>query len=357
VGTISLVVGVAVFFGLRNLPGEEAKGWRRLTDSSRSAKVVQVNGCVEQSTPLPSYLQLLLKSMALGLRDMNIALGYTGGFVARASSVAISLFIPLYVNAFFISSGRCPTDRDITDPAEARVNCKRAYVVAAILAGLSQLVALICAPIFGYLCAKYTRYNIPLVLAAVAGMVGYTAFALIEDPDPRENGGGVFAIVALLGISQIGAIVCSLGQLARGIETEDSHQEVDPAQHSVIPSLYHRRSNSGDLSRDHFGFATEEDSPLLPSHLRGIIQISSRSRLKGSIAGMYSLAGGAGILLLTKVGGFMFDRVDPGSPFFIMAGFNVILFIVALGCGIFSSWEGKKQPLIANEEGLETDDG
>ena len=47
--------------------------------------------------------------------------------------------------------------------------------------------------------------------------------------------------------------------------------------------------------------------------------------LKGSVAGMYSLYGGAGILILTKVGGALFDSLSFGSPFFIMAIFNGIL--------------------------------
>jgi len=54
----------------------------------------------------------------------------------------------------------------------------------------------------------------------------------------------------------------------------------------------------------------------------------TRNQLKGSIAGIYSLSGGFGILLLTKLGGYLFDNVDPGSPFFIMAGFNALLLLV-----------------------------
>ncbi|EER39053.1 hypothetical protein HCDG_06997 [Histoplasma capsulatum H143] len=49
--------------------------------------------------------------------------------------------------------------------------------------------------------------------------------------------------------------------------------------------------------------------------------------LKGSVAGMYSLCGGAGILLLTKVGGLLSDRISPKSPFYLLAGFNGLLLI------------------------------
>jgi hypothetical protein len=56
----------------------------------------------------------------------------------------------------------------------------------------------------------------------------------------------------------------------------------------------------------------------------------SRLRLKGSIAGVYSLCGGAAILILTKLGGYLFDTVSSGTPFYMMAGFNGILLIATL---------------------------
>jgi hypothetical protein len=355
VGSIALAVSIFVFFGLRNLPGEEEKSWKKLLNPAYAAKPFEVSGRGESTAKLPTYAKLLLTSMTLGFRDVNIGLGYIGGFVARASSVAISLFIPLFVNAYFIRSGRCPADSRPTmphDPAQI-IACRRAYTVAAILSGVSQLVALCCAPIFGYLSAYGTRYNLPLLVASVAGVVGYSLFATIGDPDPKSEDGqwhpAPFFVVALLGISQIGAIVCSLGQLAKGIEKEDSVPVEDFYSHSngiendhaengdaVHPSIDAR--SSSERMRDALTLNSEEFSPLMPSHLRYITQDSSRAKLKGSIAGMYSLAGGAGILLLTKVGGLMFDRVDTGSPFYLMAAFNAVLFLVTVACGIWSKW-------------------
>jgi hypothetical protein len=377
VGSIALCVSVLVYFGLRNLPGEEDKSWKRLLDPAYSAKSFEVSGRGEPPAKLPSYAKLLLTSMTLGFRDINIGLGYIGGFVARASSVAISLFIPLFVNAYFIRSGRCPSDSRPTlphDPSEV-MRCRRAYTVAAMLSGVSQLVALCCAPLFGYLSAYGTRYNIPLLIASLAGVVGYILFGAVGDPDPRGEDGkwhpAPFFVVALLGVSQIGAIVCSLGQLAKGIETDEEIPIEDFFTHGngeesglsgeTRPSVETR--SSSERRRDGLVPNTEEQSPLLPSHLRYITQNSERARLKGSIAGMYSLAGGAGILLLTKVGGLMFDRVDTGSPFYLMAAFNAILFVVTLGCGVWSAWSERKGPafmVLRNEEEAEDlirDDG
>jgi hypothetical protein len=328
-------------FGLHNLAGEEGKGLGRLSAGFRSS-----NNNLLMETPLPSYPRLFRTSVKLGIQDVNIGLGYAGGFVARASSVAISLFIPLYVNAYFISSGLCPEDPNESsqDPSIIKRNCQRAYVVASILTGVSQLIALLCAPIFGYLSGVYTTYNLPLLLASASGVAGYAAFGRLRSPDPKSDDGsfGVFFIVALLGISQIGAIVCSLSLLAKGIETEVP----DSLDYFTIPTS---AEQAGGNSNGRLAAGHQDTTPLLPSHLRHIkTGSSSRAALKGSIAGIYSLAGGAGILLLTKVGGVMFDQVDVGSPFFMMAMFNGVLFFVTLACDLGRAYTTKNSYHVLN---------
>lgn len=400
VGAVAIIVAIFCSTGLRNLPGEEHKGWRLLfggpAHSDKFAGSLPSNGFAEDPRQHMSYFQLIGTSISLGFQDMHIGLGYLGGFVARASSVAISLFIPLFVNAYFISSGICDPDPDTpdlpADPGEIKRRCASAYVVAAKLTGTSQLVALICAPIFGYLSGHYQLYNLPLLLSAFAGIAGYTAFGLLKSPDPSSEDGnaGVYFIVALLGISQIGAIVCSLDLLGRGIQGGESRSEVDPEvyQHengvARSASLAHsstqaqhyqtldingtpfespsstpiRRRDSLNTTGAIAAGGAHESSPLLPSHIRRLhlLPTSSRAPLKGSIAGVYSLAGGAGILLLTKVGGLLFDRADVGSPFWLMAGFNGMLFIAGVVCGVVQ-WLKQKhnEHFIARHHELERD--
>lgn len=324
VGAVALCVSFGCLFGLRKLAGEEGKGLRRLVDGVKP-RTRDGSSSLLTDIPLPSYARLMRSSIGLGFQDVNIGLGYVGGFVARASSVAISLFIPLYVNAYFISTGICEDPNDIIqDPSIIKRNCQRAYIVASILTGVSQLVALLCAPIFGYLSGIYTTHNLPLLLASASGVAGYAAFGRIKSPDPKSEDGnfGIFFIVALLGISQIGAIVCSLSLLAKGIDTE-------PEERFEYFSIPTSAEDAGCTSNGQT-HGRAESAPLLPTHLRSI-KGGTRGALKGSIAGIYSLAGGAGILLLTKVGGLMFDKVDVGSPFFLMAAFNGVLFVITLG--------------------------
>ncbi|KAF2837989.1 hypothetical protein M501DRAFT_936761 [Patellaria atrata CBS 101060] len=331
VGTVAFAIAIFCFIGLQKLPGEGHKTWKKLITAAPD-KYLEVP---TSSQPSLSYGRLILEAVSLGFQDIRIGLGYLAGFVARASSVAISLFIPLFVNSYFFSSGICRQDPE--DDASFKGSCRRAYILAATLTGTSQLLALICAPLFGWLSARYERFNIPLLVAAAAGMAGYASFGLLQSPDPQsdDGSGGVFLIVALLGISQIGAIVCSLGLLSHGIQNA-----------SYPPLSYH--ANGIDRANGDFNHTSSstplhfvsqallnETSPLMPSHIRSIempVGASSRAHLKGSIAGCYSLYGGAGILLLTKLGGWMFDNLDRGAPFFLMAAFNAVLFVVGLSC-------------------------
>ena len=340
VGVIAILVALGCFFGLRHLPGEDEKGWGRLVDTNHKPS---------DSSParprLLSYPRLFWESIRLGLQSSTIGLGYVGGFVARASSVAISLFIPLFTNTHFLSTGQCRAT-DPSDPADIKNSCPQAYKLAAMLTGISQLIALLCAPIFGYLSARYPKYNLPLMLAAVAGVAGYSAFGSLASPDPKgkDGSGGIFAIVALLGISQIGAIVCSLALLGRGINNDDSGKGRLQNVEGSMPSNGHP-SAGATPPRSPALTPTSEEAPLLgTNHSRpqSSSGTASHRHLKGSIAGTYSLLGGFGILLLTKAGGALFDSNGPGAPFYMMASFNALLFVVSVAVAIKDAYGSAK---------------
>lgn len=327
VGAIALAVGLFCLFGLRNLPGEESKGLHALVSGGSLEPAAYRPNLLHK--PAPS-ISRLTQSLKLGFTDMSIGLGYLGGFVARASSVGISLFIPLFVNFYFSRTGLCPINDVPSDPSsDIKAHCREAYKLAGALSGVSQAVALLCAPIFGWLDGRFGQhFNAPLLVAAVAGVVGYVALGQVEKPD---SGGGVWVCMVLLGISQIGAIVCSLSSLSRGIEAEEVEAEVEDTENAEdywSEEEVDRREEQQDVA--------DEQASLIPSHLqqapRG--RDSARTHLKGTIAGIYSLSGGAGILLLTKLGGYLFDELSPGAPFYMLAIFNAILLAVTAICTI-----------------------
>lgn len=316
VGSIALCVAIGIFFGLRGLAGEEDKNWKALFHQqagSSSAEARKVR---------PTYTTLIRESVKLGFTDSSIGLGYIGGFVARASSVGISLFIPLFVNAYFVRTGLCKSNPDnITDIKE---NCQRAYTLAAALTGIAETAALIGAPFFGWAGARFATARIqwPLLLASIFGILGYLVLGFVHNPDAfHGKGDSRWALVAVIavGISQIGAIVCSLAVLGKGINTGMEPKLSEPGDHSVQSAV-----------------ESAETAPLLPSY-DAVLKDSrdlDRSQLKGTIAGVYSLLGGAGILLLTKAGGALFDSWTPGAPFFIMAIFNAMLLVAVVLVGL-----------------------
>ena len=336
VGALSLALSIICLIGLRRLRGEDGKGWSALMYGKKEDTSSYAG---ERVSALWSFLD----SVMLGFKSPSLGLGYLGGFVARASSVGISLFIPLYVNAYYISSGRC--DEFGHNPEDIKDHCRDAYALAAELTGVSQLIALLCAPVFGFLADRYRRYNAPLLVAALVGALGYVLLASLESPmiSGEEGSPWVFVIMALLGISQIGAIVCSLGLLGRcvlGLKPEASKSRVSVGvasardSSSIAPNHMITADQEGSMGAENH---TDEASPLLETKET----TQPRGNLKGSIAGVYSLAGGVGILLLTKAGGVLFDRVSSVAPFAMLAGFNLLLLMVGIGQGVSTAWRSQ----------------
>lgn len=342
VGVVALLVSGACFIGLRHLKGEEGKGWPNLLNlHSKKYSAILTSENVEFEgpvTPPTPFYALLFEALKLAVHDHRILLAYTGGFVARASSVAISLFIPLSINAYFISHSFCELKpgESPNDPA-FKEECRAAYVLASMLTGGSQLVALLCAPIFGWASDRYRTWNVPLIVASVAGIIGFVAFAKTESPEIKggQRGGGpaVMLWVSLIGVSQIGAIVCSLGLLGRGVQGDES---ITPTLHSNVheddDTIAEPRRLNEILNED-----TVRNSLDSAYRMRNYVQPTaseSRVHLKGSVAGVYSLFGGIAILLLTKAGGKLFDTVSKGAPFYMMAAFNGVLAAVCLGSAI-----------------------
>ena len=74
VGALSLTLAMVCFFGLRNLQGEDDKGWRNLVYGRRGDPASKITS-----------VKALAEAVVLGFKNPLIGLGYLGGFVARAS--------------------------------------------------------------------------------------------------------------------------------------------------------------------------------------------------------------------------------------------------------------------------------
>ncbi|KAL6715706.1 hypothetical protein ACLMJK_006667 [Lecanora helva] len=329
VGLLALVLSLICYIGLRNLKSEDGKGYRLLLFGQPNDKSLDFSSML-------SSLSSLFESFVLGFKVQSLGMAYLGGFVARSSSISISTFIPLYVNAYYLASGQC--DEAGRNPQDVKEKCRGAYVLAAELTGISQLVALMFAPVFGYLADRYRRFNGPLIIAALTGLLGYIGLAKLRSPEVRGAMGSpwIIFVMALLGISQIGAIVCSLGLISHGVlgsDIPDSSTDSRSTEATMSIHCHGAIDENVDSQSDHTQGETNrvysESAPLLSS-----ATANSREKLRGSIAGIYSLFGGAGILILTKVGGLSFDKVSPVAPFYILAFANGVLLLVGLVLGI-----------------------
>jgi MFS family permease len=226
----------------------------------------------EDQIPLPTSqttkdpFYLLLWRGILAARDPRIALAYITGFVARGDSIVISTFITLWVNEYYIRHGLCERASS-TEREDIKSSCAEAYRIASMLSGVAEVFALLGAPLFGWLADRFTR-GISVMVAGISGLLGCFCFGLANTPTQGIN----YLWVALIGCGQIGAIVTSLG-----------------------------------LAGGHY----------VPEEIRG------------SVAGVYSLIGGFGIMLASKLGGMLFDSWWMGGPFVVMGSLHTMVTLSA----------------------------
>lgn len=155
---------------------------------------------------------------------------------------------------------------DVHDPSsEIKKSCRDAYILASILSGICSTATLVFAPVWGLL-SDWIGRNISIILSALLGFIGSVGFAFLNSP--RQP--AAYVMSGLLGAGQIGAIVLSMSMVT-------------------------------DMKRIH----------------------------SGAIAGVYSLYGGLGILILSLCGGILSDT-NPGAPFAIMSVFYAVWIVATV---------------------------
>ncbi|KAJ3072508.1 hypothetical protein HDU99_002176, partial [Rhizoclosmatium hyalinum] len=212
---------------------------------------------IREESPLagPKSVWQTAKEGILAAKDPKVLLGYVGSFLARGDTVIITLFIPLWVYKRYIDLGQC-TVSGPEDP-DIRDVCAAAFKRASAISGVAQTFALVGAPLFGFLADRFHASNVVL-FNAVLGLISYL-FMFYADPIQAY----VFAIVIFVGLSEIGLVIGNI---------------------SLVTN-----SKSVDKS------------------------------IRGSVAGVSSACGAVGILLSSKLGGWLFDHWKEGAPFLVLA--------------------------------------
>ncbi|CDR98635.1 hypothetical protein [Sporisorium scitamineum] len=265
----------------------------------------------------------------------ELRMAYLGGALARAFTIGTTAFLPLLVTHHYYTSGLCrqlpsPNPDSPLPNDELKKLCRSAFTAMAILGGTAQLTALLASPLIGMLCDMFS----PTTTISLTSALGAAGFYLLgvgtsgfagdrttgeEVPDPFT--GLSIGAAVLIGLGQIGAIVASLAGCARarGLITEDhlEHAGVvssSEGDHEVVDAASTAETRRG---------ATRRSQP----------QVAEQTgQGAGAIAGAYTCTGSLSILVISKLGGLLFDMYVP-SPFLLIGGFS--LFVSLCGVGTF----------------------
>jgi MFS family permease len=63
---------------------------------------------------------------------------------------------------------------------------------------------------------------------------------------------------------------------------------------------------------------------------QSLIGQEAPAQKRGSVLGAFNLSGAVGILLVTWIGGYLFDAIHPSAPFVVVGSINVLLMLASL---------------------------
>lgn len=190
--------------------------WKRSSSQSVRGEYESLDtvATLHDHTPSQSQYNLFTGGLVAAGRCSTVQLSFMGAFLARATSVALSVFVPLLVYHFYSQTGRCTVGK-----VPSKANCRDGYVFAAILTGVSQTVGLVLAPIWGVLAdSRRVGKRGAMLWASIVGAIG--CFALCTVPrTPYTSAHDLrnawaFCATSLIGAAQIGAIVTSMSMLS-----------------------------------------------------------------------------------------------------------------------------------------------
>ncbi|GEQ71224.1 hypothetical protein JCM33374_g4905 [Metschnikowia sp. JCM 33374] len=260
-------------------------------DSIKQRKLAQTSLAAE--TPDATYLELLKEAVHVSLHSRKIQLAYLGGFIARSTAIATTVFTPLMVYKYYSATGSCGKvppgipgmPGSDADAPQARADppspsdCFNAFIFSAILTGVASTMSLLSTPVWSIVVdSPRMGSSFALFAGSVMSILGCFGLCIAgagaEVYDPRNV--WCFVALSLVGIAQMGAIIASMSLVSK------AGQSLEDSEHRVI----------------------------------------------GSISGLYNLCGSVGILIVSKVGGTWSDHWVFG-PFFVLGLLNLALMVFA----------------------------
>lgn len=229
-----------------------------------------------------SIMERIQKGVS-AMRNPLVCLAYASGYVARADSIALNLFIPPWVDRVLTERGICPPQ---VGAGDEYVRCKEAKRLSSSLIGTGHLAMLLAAPFFGIISDRIGSVR-ALNIPALAGFIAFGVLAMsVDDPQAKLT----YLPVALAGMADIGMIIVSMAIIA---------------------------------------------------------QVST-DRHRGAIAGVYSFFGALGIIVTSKLGGFLLDRSSKQThAFYTVAVPSGLVLLASL---LLSSCPKAKEELSEGEQ-------
>ncbi|WP_405149922.1 MFS transporter [Sphaerisporangium sp. NBC_01403] len=203
----------------------------------------QVSATADRTT-----LPRLAREGLVLVRDPGVALSYAASFVARADLAVVVGFMTLWIADFATS--------------ERGMSSAEALARAGAVVGVSQTVALVCAPLFGWLGDRMRRENLVILSQSIAA-AAYLSTLLISDP----LGGGMMIVAVLIGVGEIAGITTAGPLLAQQVPAD----------------------------------------------------------VRGAAFGVHTLCGAAGIMIVSAAGGALYDAWRPAGPFVVSGVFGLLV--------------------------------
>lgn len=152
--------------------------------------------------------------------------------------------------------------------ADHHIDKAVAFARAGEVSGVIQVIALCSAPFIGVIADRFSRAMVTFVVSLI-GVLGYVLLGTLSDPYNWSVQLGLSML--FLGIGEMGVLIMS----------------------------------------------------------QSILGLHAPTATRGSISGFWAMCGSLGIMFGSGVGGVLYD-LNPGSPFFIFAGFNCVVACLAL---------------------------
>ncbi|KAG0051552.1 hypothetical protein BGZ83_003561 [Gryganskiella cystojenkinii] len=214
---------------------------------------------------------VLVKPIKVASPFVMLKYGILAGRDPRIALAYVSSFVARADTVLFTSYMSLWVIKHYMDMGWCRnkMSCSVAAADTHLLTGMAQGISLAFAPFYGYACERLNRSSV-LAFAGFVGAIGSLPFAFTKAPPADKSN---HAFVALVGIGQIGMIVAGM---------------------TLVNGTY------------------------------------VNPKYRGSVAGVFSFCGSISIMIMVKLGGYLFDVWMRGAPFVLMGIAHLIVALMSV---------------------------